>query len=59
MAKKPINERCPLQSECGRKKCEFQFHESECNYYIGNSRPGYEIPDQEAYGLLQLRKKEG
>ena len=47
MAKKPINERCPLQSECGRKKCEFQFHESKCNYYIGNSRPGYEIPDQE------------
>lgn len=45
--KKEINERCPLQSECGRKKCEFQFHESECNYYIGNSRPGYEIPDQE------------
>lgn len=47
MAKKPINERCPLQSECGRKKCEFQFHEAKCNYYIGNSRPGYEIPDQE------------
>lgn len=45
--KKEINERCPLQSECGRKKCEFQFHEAKCNYYIGNSRPGYEIPDQE------------
>ena len=45
--KKEINERCPLQSECGRKKCEFKFKEAECNYYIGNSRPGYEIPDQE------------
>lgn len=45
--KKPINERCPFKDECDRKKCDFQFHESECNYYIGNSRPGYTIPDQE------------
>lgn len=45
--KKELNERCPLQSECGRKVCEFKFKEAECNYYIGNSRPGYEIPDQE------------
>ena len=45
---KVINDRCPLQGECGRKKCEHKFCERECSYYQGNARPGAEIPDQEA-----------
>ena len=44
--KKEINERCPLQGECGRKKCEHKFCERDCGYYQGNARPGAEIPDQ-------------
>lgn len=44
--KKEINERCPFQSECERKKCEFQFREAKCNYYISNAMPGHEIEDQ-------------
>lgn len=44
--KKVINDRCPLQSECGRKKCEHQFCERDCSYYQGNARPGAEIEDQ-------------
>lgn len=42
----PINDRCPLQSECERKHCDYKFREKECNYYIGNARPGAEIGDQ-------------
>lgn len=41
-----INDRCPLQSECERKRCDYQFREKECSYYIGNARPGAEIVDQ-------------
>ena len=44
---KVINDRCPLQSECERRKCEFRDHELDCSYYHANSRPGYEIADQE------------
>lgn len=44
----PINDRCPLQGECERKKCEFKNRELECAYYHSNARPGYEIADQEA-----------
>lgn len=44
---KVINDRCPLHSECERRKCEFQNHELDCTYYHANSRPGYEIADQE------------
>lgn len=43
---KVINDRCPLQGECGRKKCEHQFCERDCSYYQGNARPGAEIEDQ-------------
>lgn len=43
---KVINDRCPLQGECGRKKCEHKFCERECSYYQGNARPGAEIEDQ-------------
>ncbi|MDE6591099.1 MAG: ParB/RepB/Spo0J family partition protein, partial [Oscillospiraceae bacterium] len=41
------NTRCPLQSECD-KKCIYQHHERDCQFYRGNSRPGMELPDQEA-----------
>lgn len=41
-----INDRCPLQSECERKRCDYKFQERECSYYQGNSRPGAEIVDQ-------------
>lgn len=44
--KKEINDRCPLQFECGRKNCKFQHHERDCSYYQGNARPGAEIWDQ-------------
>ena len=47
MSKVQINDRCPLQSECGRKKCEHKFCERECSYYQGNARPGAEIEDQQ------------
>lgn len=47
MAKKNLNDRCPLQAECERK-CEYKFRELECDYYanngIGEDRT---IPDQE------------
>lgn len=43
------NERCPLQSECERK-CAYIHREGECDYYIGNNRPGCEIPDQKGAG---------
>lgn len=43
---KVINDRCPLQGECGRKKCEHQFCERDCSYYQGNARPGAQIEDQ-------------
>ncbi len=44
---KIINDRCPLQGECGRKQCEFKLHERDCGYYQGNARPGAEIEDQQ------------
>lgn len=43
---KKINDRCPLQVECERT-CKFKMNEAECDYYIANARPGYEIDDQE------------
>lgn len=47
MARKSLNTRCPLQEECERK-CEYQFHELECDYYANNSiGEGSTIPDQE------------
>ena len=44
---KPINDRCPLQTECERRNCEFKNHELDCIYYHSNARPGYVIEDQE------------
>lgn len=45
--KKPINDRCPLQIECERKKCDFIHTELECPYYSANARKDYYIDDQE------------
>lgn len=42
-----INDRCPLQSECGQKHCDYKSRERECSYYYGNARPGAQIEDQE------------
>ena len=44
---KNINERCPLQSECGQKTCKYPRCELNCSYYDANARPGCEIEDQE------------
>ena len=46
--KQSINDRCPLQDECERKKCEFIRTELECPYYSANAREGCYIYDQEA-----------
>lgn len=45
--KKSINDRCPLQVECERKKCEYVRKELECPYYSANAREDYYIDDQE------------
>lgn len=47
MAKKKLNTRCPLQSECERK-CTCEGHELECDYYANNAvGDGRIIEDQE------------
>lgn len=47
MAKKDLNDRCPLQGECERK-CEYKFSELECDYYANNGvGEDRTIPDQE------------
>lgn len=47
MAKKNLNDRCPLQDECERK-CEYKFRELECDYYANNGvGEDRTIPDQE------------
>lgn len=43
---KIINDRCPLQSECERKKCDFLFKEAKCPYYYANINPDSEIECQ-------------
>lgn len=40
------NKRCPLQEEC-EKKCNYQGHELDCDYYHVNARKDYYIDDQE------------
>lgn len=47
MAKKVLNERCPLSAECERKKCEHIGQEMDCNYYHANAREELVIEDQE------------
>lgn len=40
------NKRCPLQEECERK-CTYQGHELDCDYYHINARKDYYIDNQE------------
>lgn len=47
MAKKVLNERCPLAEECERKKCEHIGQELDCDYYHANAREELVIEDQE------------
>ena len=47
MAKKVLNERCPLSAECERKKCEHIGQELDCDYYHANAREELVIEDQE------------
>ena len=47
MAKKVLNERCPLSVECERKKCEHIGQELDCDYYHANAREELVIEDQE------------
>lgn len=47
MAKRTLNDRCPLQGEC-EKVCAFAGHELDCKYYFDFARPGYSIDDQES-----------
>ena len=47
MAKKVLNERCPLSTECERKKCEHIGRELDCDYYHANARDELVIEDQE------------
>ncbi len=54
--KKSINDRCPLQVECERKKCDFIRKELECPYYSANAREGYYIEDQEEIRNRQFRE---
>ena len=56
MAKKAINERCPLHAECERKKCEHIGHELECPYYEANAREELIIEDQEEIRRERWRK---
>lgn len=43
---KTKNDRCPLQSECG-KTCDYKFAEKSCPYYMANARPGFELDTPE------------
>ena len=46
MAKKTENKRCPFQQECERK-CEYELHELDCDYYFNNAFGDFIIKDQE------------
>ena len=56
MSKKGIV-RCPLQTECERK-CTFEGHELDCDYYKNNAREDLVIADQEAIRERQIRERE-
>ena len=51
---KIINDRCPLQSECERKKCEFLFNEAKCPYYHANITPESEIEGQSSVDFYDI-----
>ena len=56
--KKSINDRCPLQVECERKKCDFIHTELKCPYYSVNARKDYYIDDQEEIRERQYREQQ-
>lgn len=57
---KNINERCPLSTECERKKCEYRFKEYDCSYYSANARPGEGIEGMEVTpDILDMFDDEG
>lgn len=56
--KKSINDRCPLQVECERKKCDFIRKELDCPYYSANAREDYYIYDQEAARERQYQEQQ-
>lgn len=58
MVKKSLNDRCPLQVECERKKCDFVHNELECPYYSANAKDGYYIYDQEDIRNRTYRERE-
>lgn len=54
---KKKNARCPLQAECERK-CAYEGHELDCDYYQNNAREGLVIEDQEAIRRIRERERE-
>lgn len=54
---KKTNNRCPLQSECERK-CAWEGHELDCDYYNCNARNELVIEDQEAIRRARERERE-
>lgn len=56
MAKK-MNARCPLQAECERK-CEYEGHELDCDYYSVNAIGDRVIEDQEKIRRERERKRQ-
>lgn len=54
-----INERCPLSTGCGRKKCEFKFKENECKYYYGNATNDVNAEDVPSLDILDYFNDEG
>lgn len=56
---KIINDRCPLQSECERKKCDFLFKEAKCPYYYANINPDAEIEGQSSVDFYDILDDDG
>lgn len=56
MARKQ-NDRCPLQVECERK-CTYEGHELDCDYYSCNARDELVIEDQETIRRQHERERD-
>ena len=54
---KNLNTRCPLQAECERK-CTYEGHELDCEYYSVNGVGSSVIADQEAIREERARKRQ-
>lgn len=57
MHKKNKNSRCPLQAECERK-CTYEGHEMDCDYYSLNGVGSSTIEDQEVIREERARKRQ-